>query len=236
MEIYTALQATWPPVVAWRLGPYTLRDGAGGGRRAEATTLDGAFADPAPAVAALRARGLRPLFMVREGQAALDAALADLGLVLYEAAVLLAAPARVVAEARPDLVVIRSEGPLAILADLWDEGANGPARRAVMARAPGPKLYLLGRLDDRPAAAAFCALHEGTAMLHALEVAPWARRRGLGARLSRDAADWACARGAETFGLAASRGNAAARALYAGIGLAEAGSYHYRIAPEGETP
>ncbi len=46
------------------------------------------------------------------------------------------------------------------------------------------------------------------------------------------AAAWAAAQGAATFALAVHGGNAPARALYAGLGMVEAGRYHYRLAPE----
>ena len=73
-------------------------------------------------------------------------------------------------------------------------------------------------------------------MLHALEVAPFARRHGLGAAMTGAAAAWAAAEGAATLAVAVTRANAPARALYARLGLAEAAAYHYRIAPEGPSP
>ncbi|HRO11657.1 GNAT family N-acetyltransferase, partial [Amaricoccus sp.] len=81
-----------------------------------------------------------------------------------------------------------------------------------------------------PAGAAFVALAGPVAMMHALEVSPAARRRGLGARMTHAAADWARRQGAGTFALAVTRANTPARTLYAGLGMAEAGAYHYRIA------
>jgi ribosomal protein S18 acetylase RimI-like enzyme len=106
----------------------------------------------------------------------------------------------------------------------------------VRARAAEPRSFLLGRLDDRPAGCAFVAVHGDVAMLHAVEVAPLARRNGLGARMTRAAAVWAQARGAATLALAVTRANAPALALYRGLGMAEAGAYHYRLAPEPVAP
>ncbi len=120
------------------------------------------------------------------------------------------------------------------MAETWAAGGVGPARLAVMARAPQPRTWLLGRLGDRPAGCAFVALHGVVAMLHALEIAEVARRRGLGARMTRFAAAWGAARGAQTLALAVTGANTPARALYAGLGMAEVGAYHYRIAPEGD--
>jgi ribosomal protein S18 acetylase RimI-like enzyme len=57
------MEATWPPARRWALGPVTLRDGAGGGKRVSAASVEGAFTeadlDAAP-VAALQAE-LPPL-------------------------------------------------------------------------------------------------------------------------------------------------------------------------------
>jgi GNAT superfamily N-acetyltransferase len=105
-----------------------------------------------------------------------------------------------------------------------------------MERVTGPKLYLLARLGDRPVGAAFVAVADAVAMLHALYVAPRARRHGLGARLSRDAAAWGAEQGAETLALAVARGNGLGRGLYAGLGLAGAGGYHYRRSPAPDRP
>jgi ribosomal protein S18 acetylase RimI-like enzyme len=231
MELFAALLATWPAAEVRRLEPWTLRRGAGGGNRTSAATLDGPLADPAVAAAAMRGWGQRPLFLVRPGEGALDAVLSRGGYRLHDASVVMAAPAGALAEP-PGEAAIFCEAPPARLAELWAAAGIGPARQAVAERAPWPKVWLLGRLGDRAAGAGFVALHGTVAMLSALVVAPEARRQGLGARLTRAAAAWAAAEGAATLGLAVTRANAAARALYAGLGMAEAATYHYRIAPE----
>ena len=41
MDAFAVLAATWPPAEAMRLGPWTLRRGAGGGSRVSAATLEG---------------------------------------------------------------------------------------------------------------------------------------------------------------------------------------------------
>jgi ribosomal protein S18 acetylase RimI-like enzyme len=130
------------------------------------------------------------------------------------------------------VTTIDCTAPLVAMEELWAEGGIGPARLAVMARAPQPKAYFLGRLDERPAGVAFVACAGQVAMVHALHVSPRFRRRGLGARLSRAAAAWGAAQGAETFALAVEESNAAARTLYEALGLRVAARYRYRIAPE----
>lgn len=230
MELFAALAATWPAATTERLGAWTLRQGGGGGGRVSAATLDGPMQDPAPAEAAQRATGTRPLFMVRDGEEALDAALAARGYTASDATVLMAAPAAALPPAPPEAAIL-CDAPLACMVETWDAGGIGPARLAIMARVVGPKTYLLGRLGDRPAGAGFLALHRGIAMLHAIEVAAAFRRQGLAARMTRTAAAWARGQGAETLALAVTRANTPARALYDGLGLVEVAGYHYRTAP-----
>jgi GNAT superfamily N-acetyltransferase len=170
--------------------------------------------------------------MLRPGEAALDAALAARAWRRGQPTLILAAEAAALAVEPTPETALDCEGPLACMAGLWAAGGIGAERRAVMARAAGPKAWLLGRAEDAPAACAFVAAAGGAAMLHALEVAPWARRRGLGALLTRAAASWALAQGAPVLALAAPEANGPARALYAGLGFAEAARYHYRLAPE----
>ncbi len=231
MDVFELLRATWPAAETRRLGSWTLRRGEGGGNRVSAATRDGPDADPAPVEAAMRGWSQAPLFQIRPGDGALDATLAARGYARADPTLILAIA---VAEVSPPtaLAAIPCSAPLACMAEIWDAGGVGPARRAVMDRARQPKTWLLGRLENRPAGAAFVAVRDAAAMLHALEVADGARRRGLGADMTRGAAAWAAGRGAETLCAAVTEANAAARALYAGLGFREASRYHYRRAPE----
>lgn len=231
-RLEAALEATWPAALRRPLGPFTLRDGAGGGRRVSAATAEGA---PGPseieaALADFRAAGLAPLFRLGPGQEALDAALASRGLARADPTLFMAAPVAAVARQPAFLTVLPAAMPLAVITDLWAAGGVGAERLAVMARAAGPKTALLAREDDHPAGAAFVALDGEVAMLHALTVAPRFRRRGMAARLVQGGAHWAAARGAGAFAVATLEANAAARALFAALGLAEAGRYWYRTA------
>nr|WP_256447455.1 GNAT family N-acetyltransferase [Paracoccus sp. C2R09] len=96
-----------------------------------------------------------------------------------------------------------------------------------MDRVPAPRTALLGRIRDRAAGAGFAACHDGVAMVHGIEVLPDFRRMGLGSWLVRTAAFWAAEQGADTIALAVSRSNEVARATYASLGFAVAGSYAY---------
>lgn len=227
--LFAAIDATWPAAEVVRLGPWTLRRGAGGGNRVSAATLDGTGGDIDAAEAAMRAWGQAPLFMIRPGDEALDRALAARGYTLGDTVAMLGAPVEALATAEPDPMVPIGPVPLAIMADIWRQGGIGPARLAVMERVAGPRAFLLGRSGERPAGAGFVASAGGIAMLHALEVAPFARRQGVGAAITAAAARWALGAGADRLALAVTRANAPARALYARLGMTEAVGYHYRV-------
>lgn len=224
------MEATWPAESRAALGPFTLRQGAGGGQRVSAATVEGAFteSDLDAVIAAMPA----PLFAIHpdrsEGDRALDAALEARGFRLHDPVVAYAAPVAVLAGDLPFLTAFPHWPPLETVRDLWAEGGIGPGRVQVMARAAGPHAAILGRNGDRPSGAAFVAVHDGIAMLHALEVRPLQRRQGVGGHLLRAAANWAADQGAQILSLVVTQRNAAARALYARAGMAEAGRYHYR--------
>ncbi|MCU0903251.1 MAG: GNAT family N-acetyltransferase [Tabrizicola sp.] len=221
------MEATWPPLRRWTLGPFTLRDGAGGGKRVSAATCAGAFteADIEMAEAAMA----EPLMLVRPEQNALDAALAARGWREVDPVVAYAAPVTALTAELPPLAAFPHWPPLEIARAIWAEAGIGPARIAVMDRVSGPKAALLARKGDRPAGVAFIACHGTEAMLHALEVRPDHRRQGVGQRLLHAAANWAAAEGASRLSLVVTWQNAAACALYARLGMSLVGQYHYRL-------
>ncbi|QYZ69397.1 GNAT family N-acetyltransferase [Neotabrizicola shimadae] len=220
------MEETWPPAARGRLGPFTLRDGAGGGKRVSAASVEGDFT--AAEIEAVEAEGVR-LFVVREGQAALDAALAARGYAVVDPVVAFAAPAALLAEPAPEpLAAFPHWPPLAIAREIWAEEGIGPARVAVMERARGPKTVVMARTKDHPVGVAFVAVSGGIAMLHALEVRTAARRQGSANNILRVAARWALDQGASTLSLVVTEANAPARALYASLGMQVVGQYHYR--------
>lgn len=221
------METTWPAARRWQLGPFTLRDGAGGGKRVSAASADGPFTaqDLDAAVAAMP----EPLFLIRPGDETLDAALDARGWRIVDPVVAYAAPVATLAADLPGLTAFPHWPPLEIARALWAEGGIGPARIAVMDRVTGPKIALLGRTGDRPAGVAFVACHGAEAMLHALEVRETQRRQGLGRNLLHAAANWAASQGATRLSLVVTRQNIAARALYARLGMQVVGQYHYRM-------
>jgi len=232
-ELFAALDATWPAASFSRSGPFTLRAGHGGGSRVSAATLDHGPADDATvdeAATAMIRLGQTPLFMVRAGEEVFDAGLAAKGYVVKDPVIALSAPISTLAIQRPPPVTsFEVWPPLACQRDIWAAGGIGPARLAIMDRATTPKTTLLGRSDDTPAGTAFVACDGPTAMVHALEILPRFRRRGLGRHLMTAAAYWAGAAGATRLIVLCTRANDAAVSLYASMGFAAVGSYHYRI-------
>ena len=229
-DFFAALEATWPAAALHRAGPWLLREGAGGGKRVSAATAesDEALAAIGAMEAAQLALGQAPLVMLRAGEDALYAALADAGYVVVDPVVAMAGPVAALAGPLPPLSAFTVWPPLAVQREIWAEGGIGPARVAVMERVAGPKTSLFARTSDRPAGTGFVALEGTTAMVHALEVRPALRRQGAARHMLCAAANWAAAQGATEMCLAVTKANGAARALYASLGLADVGSYHYR--------
>ncbi len=224
-------QATWPPAALHRVGPWLIREGQGGGQRVSAAGVAGDWteADIPQAEVAMAALDQTPLFMIHPEDSALDAALAARGYRINDPVVAYAAPCAMLAEtAPPFLSTFPHWPPLGIAAALWAEAGTGPARLAVMARAEAPKAVILGRSGDRAAGVAFVACHGDAIMLHALEVLPAFRRQGVAHNILRAAAGWAQDQGAAELFLLVTAANAGARALYASLGMAVVGQYHYR--------
>lgn len=232
--IFDLLDATWPAAAVRRVGPWLVRDGQGGGSRVSAATALGPVrpADIVIAEQAMLALGQSPLFMIRDGDAALDERLARAGYVIKDPVLAYAAPVTLLAaQDLPPKTAFQAWPPLAIQTEIWAEGGIGPERLAIMHRAPQPKVSFLGRVQDRPAGCAFVGMAGQAAMLHALEILPMFRRHGLGRHLLIAAARWAQAQGAQNLLLVVARANLAANALYASLGMGIVGQYHYRIHP-----
>lgn len=230
-DFAAAMEATWPPLALHRVGPWVVREGAGGGKRVSAVSAVGAWQpeDIAQAEHAQRRLGQDRLFVIWPPDDALDAALNARGYARIEPVIGYAAP--VGGFAPPQRMTgFPHWPPLQIAREIWAEGHISAARLAVMERVLGPKAVILGRTADKPAGAAFVALHGTTVMLHALEIRPTLRRKGLGRQILAAAAQWAAEQGADRLALAVTKANIGARALYASLGMKPVEEYHYRSA------
>ncbi|MEO0402034.1 MAG: GNAT family N-acetyltransferase [Pseudomonadota bacterium] len=231
---YDAIEGTWPPATVQTVGPWTIRDGQGGGKRVSAATANGPVcADDLPrAEAAMRAVGQAPLFMIRDTDTALDALLEAQGYDVIDPTNGYAiATQHLTNVAIPRVTAFAIWEPLAIMGEVWGKGGIGPARLEVMARAR-QKTGILARWNEKPAGVGFVAIHEGTAMVHAVEVLAHQRRQGVAQWIMRRAAFWAQEHGADTLAVLTTASNGPANALYQQLGFQQLSGYHYRAAQQ----
>ncbi|MCX7566614.1 GNAT family N-acetyltransferase [Sulfitobacter sp. F26169L] len=232
--LYDVIEGTWPPARAWPDGPWTLRDGAGGGKRASAATATGEVtdADIDTAQAAMRETGQQALFMIRNGDDALDDMLAARGYERIDETNIYTAPVDLLTDkAIPRVTCFTIWEPLAIMLEIWAKGGIGATRLDVMRRAQ-LKTGIFARWNEQPGGVAFVGIHNDTAMVHAVEVLPHHRKQGLAEWIMRAAAIWAAKQGATQVAVLCVADNKPANALYTKLGFARAGTYHYRILPE----
>lgn len=233
-QLLETLEKTWPAAATYVRSGWVIRQGSGGGKRVSAGTAERPGTVPDIDLAEAEMTGLdQPhLFMVRQGEEALDQALAARGYAVIDPVEILTCPIRVLTETpAPRLSGFAVFPPLAVMKEIWEAGGIGPARLDVMGRAALEKTTILGRKGDHVAAAAYVGLHENVAMIHALEVVERHRRQGIGHNIMKFAAGWAQDRGATQLSAAVTEENRAARALYTNIGMTVAARYHYRIGP-----
>lgn len=228
------MRATWPPAGARSCGIFTVPEGAGGGKRVTAAHCEGEPGDEEITAAerAMDAAGRQALFALTPDQTAFDRELARRGYLALDPTLALSCPVAQLTNAPPPPVSgFLVWPPLQVMRDIWDAGRIGPDRLAVMARAENPKIAILGRMDDRPAGAGFAAVHDGAAMVHALEVRKAQRRRGLAGHMMAHAARWADGHGATEIVVLVTEANEAAIAFYRGLGMEGGRCYHYRVRP-----
>lgn len=233
-RLYEVSERTWPPARRFELGPWTLREGQGGGKRVSAATARGKVdeTDIAEAESGMRNMGQPPLFMIRNGEDALDAMLAQRGYGIVDPVVMYTLPlVRLTDRPIPRVTAFALWEPLAIMRELWAAGGVGPERLAVMDRA-ATKTAILARWSEKPAGVAFAAVHDGVCMVHAVEVPSPHRRQGVAGWIMRRAAFWGQAQGADHLAVLCVEDNAGASGLYRALGFSEAGRYHYRQLPE----
>lgn len=231
---YAAIDATWPAAQTRSLGLWTIRNGAGGGKRVSAamTEKDVSHSAISEAEAAMRDMGQVPLFMIRAGQDGLDTFLKDRGYAIVDPVNLYCGPLSDMAHVPPPRALVFSIWPpLEIQKDIWEKGGIGVERLNVMARAK-TKTSILGRHGQSPAGTAFAAVHGSIAMVHAVEVRDDFRKLGVGRMMTTHAARWASQHGATHMAVLCTKANEGANALYASLGLEVVGEYHYRMLKE----
>lgn len=228
--LFQVKEATWPAARRFQADGWVLRQGQGGGKRVSAASRLDQHADIAAAENHMREMGQPPLFSLKPKDADLDAELAGRGYRKVDPSVFLSADVdRLLSEPVPFLAGSFGDAPLALQREIWAQGGIGPGRLDVMDRITGPKAYILGRAKDRPFGTAFAAIHQGIAMIHAVEVLPEGRRIGVAAGMMRATAAWAQANGAHHITCITTEANTAALSLYAKLGMEPVARYHYRM-------
>lgn len=231
-SLYDVCEHTWPSASRFTAGGFTIRDGAGGGKRVSAATLNGALAeaDFDSAEAAMSDLGQPYLFQLRQGEETLDAELEARGYSVIDPVNVYAIKAEDLAtELPPRTVAIPAWEPLQIMREIWASGGIGPERVNVMMRADVPKTGFISRWNDQPAGTSYLGMFNGISMLHALEIKSEHRRNGLARWAMRRAGYWTLENGGHTVSVICTRENAAANALYQSLGMTLIGPYHYRI-------
>lgn len=229
-QLFAALDGTWPAAEYLHQPPWLLRRGAGGGQRVSAATASGdcALGDIAVAEAKMREMNQTPLFLIRPGDETLDGWLENKKYDVVDPVAVYVCNCR--GEETPNTNVSSRWPPLDSEKKIWQAGGIGPARIAVMDRVKGKKTCLTLASETGIAGTAFLALHGGIAMLHALEIDPKERRKGIGRQIMRAALGWGACHGADWFSLMVTRANRPANALYSSLGMVEVSRYHYRRA------
>ncbi len=238
LRLTAATHATWPAFSTRIVGPFTLREGRGAGRRVSAATAPdtASAAEIAAAARAMQDMGQDPVFSLPEGADALDAALLAAGysdslhndFMAMEASDLAALDL-------PRVGAFPLWPPLAIVEDIWAETEIDAARRRVIEAVTLPKTAVLARAADKPAGALFIAADGDVAMPHAVVTRTALRRNGAARYAMIAAARWAVAQGCRHVGLAVTSKNHAAIELYKSLGMRRVGGYHYRTRPKGES-
>ena len=230
--LYDVIDHTWPSVKKWMDGPFTLRRGGAGGSRVSAATLNGTATkkDIAQAEQTMQEMGQSKLFMLKDGQNDFGVILNKRGYIVKDPVNLYVTPITALTkEPPPHITCFATWPPLAAQTAVWAKGGIGTDRLAIMNRAFGPKTTFLGRAYEQPAGTVYSAVHGRVTMLHALEIDPAFQRLGLGRHLTYAAAIWGQRQGASHLALITTRANLSANALYASLGMAIVGEYHYCI-------
>lgn len=225
-----AFEATWPAADHVEMGGIRLgrAPGAGGRVNSARVTGDWCDADIDASIRQFKDWGLPPVFRALDEDEALQKALNSRGFHRSNPTAIMACPvARLTDRDLPPVTTFTIWPPMAIQRDIWAAGNIKAARQQVMLRVAAPRTSILGRIKDRAAGAGFVAIDGDVAMIHAIEVLPDWRRQGLAGWMMRQAAIWADAQGATRVGLAVSRANSGARALYDSLGFDEVAGYAY---------
>jgi ribosomal protein S18 acetylase RimI-like enzyme len=231
----------WQPLHEERIGGWRLRASEGFTNRANSVLpLSGpgmAFDDALTRVEAWYAgHGLPARFQLASpGSDALDAELEDRGWTAYDPVDVMVAGAEAVL-AGPERVGLPQVLVEEALTDDWlavyhYRGRDLPKVAPRLLTSAAQQGFARVVEDGRTLAIGRVAVDVGWAGITAMEVAPDARRRGLGGEVLRALVSWGHAHGGVRVYLQVAAENDAGRALYARHGFTRHHGYRYRIAP-----
>ena len=223
-EYFKAIDQTWPAAKYIENDNWLFREGRGGGKRVSAASALNANASVEVALKQFNDFNKRPLFMLKDGDRAIDEALAKLDFAIIDPVDVMAIG---VDNSDDDIEKFCHDAPTKIAKEIWAEGGIEKPRLDVMARAKCAKTYL--QIDN--GAVAFAAIWNEIAMVHALEVQRSARRQGMGKRMMQIALTWAEGQGARELVVLTVKANKPAQQLYRNMGFRDVAHYHYRQAP-----
>lgn len=228
IDLFNAVDATWAPFAFHNLDGWMIREGAGGGQRVSAATIqpDTQTFQINAAATKMVSLGQTPLFMIRNTDTGLDAELHGLGYDIVDPVVILMAPTIELLSYPPNKMqtVCTLYKPDANAKIIWAAGGIDQGRLDVMARVKGKKAVLVaGEMG-----VAFAAAHGNVAMVHAVEVASQHRRKGVANAMMYKAFEWARDAGCEWVAVLTVHANIPARTLYENLGMVRAAAYHYR--------
>jgi N-acetylglutamate synthase len=229
----------WPALEQYDEAGWVVRFAGGYTKRANSVTPLGPGGPNlqvhvARCEAAYRGRGLPPIFRLVEPLApeGLDGLLAARGYDLVDPTLVLAAPLA-------ELALPEPVHPLSVARDIptWLQayqqvcGTSLPqsAHGRILAAIQAPTLWVTIQHDGAPVACALGVAHDTYLGVYDLAVAPAWRRRGLGTALLAGLVHWGEQAGASWAYLQVVEANAAARALYEGLGFCRLYRYWYRV-------
>lgn len=235
-QLQATCSAGWPARESERLGEWQLRAHAGiTGRANSAMAVGGPGAPMSDALEAVRQwydeRALPPLVQLLLADPA-NLAMEDLGWRRQHVTVVQVAPVAALLPALPhrgDLTSVVDPVPSETWRSLMHD-LDPDDSQAHLAILTGPSVvgFATLRREGRPVGIGRVSVEGTWAGITSVEVAPEARRQGIGSAVMRSLVEWAAERGAEATYLQVRAGNDAALRLYAALGYVTHHAYCYR--------
>lgn len=223
----------WPATTSLRAHGWLLRHTPSVGRRRSNSALPPAGPTTGSMIGEIESfyagRNRPTLIQVSPAElhTELDGLLAGRGYESHTPTLVLAASVDSVPGETPLTTSIHSRPSTEWLA-LFHHGGYDKAADSILPRIAAPVGFVVARASDSPAGIGMFVVSGTWAGVFCMATAPAARRRGIATAVLRAGARWAASNGARNLYLQVEKGNAAARALYAGLGFELSHSYHFR--------